>query len=789
MRWQRYSLCLSLILVLLSFADTGVLENLLGRLKEHYTERPQQKLYLHLDKPFYAAGDNIWYKSYLMEGSLHGLDSQSRVVYVELLDARHRILNQQMLYSFGGISYGDFKLPDTLPEGQYALRAYTNYMRNFGEEFFFFKEISVFSPHQDPMNELQPFGMPDLQFFAEGGNFVAGGLNRLAFKALSPDGKGMHVGGEIVDEAGRVVGKFSSEHKGMGMIELIPEPGKRYHARITEPHTIDWSYPLPEVEISGYHLYADAVSDPKDILLTVQTTATTEEYIHIIVQSRGQAYYASMGKLRNGTFSTRILRERLPDGISQLTVFDAAGKPVAERLIYQQNCEEKLELTISPDAAGYGKRNKVELQLEALYRNGNPALGHFSVSVYNEGLIDNKEQYPMTIVNYLSLTSDLKGHIEEPGYYFKDTLETTRRHLDLLMQVHGWRRFTWKDVLSDTRTSLEYNHEQGIPISGRVLNERSDKRSPESSILKILTLDGDIMVLSPGNDGLFYTDELLHYDPVSLVFQTENRRGRKQPYKVNLDEWRSPMVSSHRLTSFVPYDASAIIRQSEEYRLLYHNDDPDGTLLEEVVIKTPRQSDPRLMNLLNPGGYVIDIDKDLNGGSGYTRITDMLMGRIPGLYFSGQDQSWMQRGSRVSFLIDGFTLIDPDVLNTMSPLDVEFIELVPAYKTSYGVNAINVTFRKGPRTATPIGIDKAQIRGFYEAREFYSPNYVIKEENHVLPDKRTTLYWEPMVITDDQGRASVAFFTGDVPGRYRVVAEGITATGYPGTASVIFEVK
>lgn len=785
MRWQRYSLCLSLILVLLSFADTGVLENLLGRLRQHHAERPQQKLYLHLDKPFYAAGDNIWYKSYLMEGSLHGLDSQSRVVYVELLDAQHKILNQQMLYSFGGISYGDFRLPDTLPEGRYALRAYTNYMRNFGEEFFFFKEISVFSPKKAPMNKLQPDGMPDLQFFAEGGNFVAGGLNRLAFKALGPDGRGMHVGGEIVDETGRVVGKFSSEHRGMGTIELIPEPGKRYHARITEPYTIDWSYPLPEVETSGYRLYADAVNDHQHILLAVQATAPTEENIHIIVQSRGQAYYALTGKLRNGTFSTRILRERLPDGISQLTVFDATGRPVAERLIYQQKREERLELTIRPGAASYGKRNKVELQLEALYSNRNPALGNFSVSVYNESLIDNKEHYPLTIVNYLSLISDLKGHIEEPGYYFKDTLETTRRHLDLLMQVHGWRRFTWKDVLSDTRPSLEYNHEQGIPISGRVLKEGSNKDSPEHSILKILSMEADVMVLHPGDDGRFYTDELLHYDPVSLVFQTENRKGKRYPYKVSLDEWKSPVIA-HDLTTFVPYDASAYIRQSEENRMLYQDGDPDVRQLEEIVIKT---SKPTWVDQLNPGGRQISVDEKLNGGLGFTKITDMLMGgRLPGLFRDGGVWKW--RGTTVSFLTDGTVLVDEDALNSMSPYDVEFIELVPAHKNTYKVPAVNFIFRKGPRPARPaIGIDQASIRGFYEAREFYSPNYGINEENHVLPDKRTTLYWEPMIITDEQGRASVAFFTGDVPGRYRVVAEGITATGYPGTASVIFEVK
>lgn len=252
-----------------------------------------------------------------------------------------------------------------------------------------------------------------------------------------------------------------------------------------------------------------------------------------------------------------------------------------------------------------------------------------------------------------------------------------------------------------------------------------------------------------------------------------------------LDDWKSAVIA-HNLTSFIPYDASAFIRQSKESRILHQDGDPDVRQIEEVVIKAPNIT---WIDQLNPGGRQISVDEKLNGGLGFTKITDMLMGgRVPGLFRDGG--TWKWRGMTVSFLTDGTVMVDEDALNSMSPLDVEFIELVPAHKNSFKVAAVNFIFRKGPRPTRPaIGIDQASIRGFYEAREFYSPNYAIREENHILPDKRTTLYWEPMVITDEQGRASVAFFTGDVPGRYRVVAEGITATGYPGTASVIFEVK
>jgi hypothetical protein len=175
---QRYlksfltlSLLFSVAFFLFSFTtDPTILEAILKKLKQYHTNRPQEKLYVHLDKPFYAAGENVWFKAYLMEGSLHSLDSQSRVVYVELIDASKTVFKRQMLYAAGGLTFGDFQLPDTLQEGNYAVRAYTNYMKNIGEDFFFIKEFPVLNPLRKLPKSKTAFAADslELQFFSGG---------------------------------------------------------------------------------------------------------------------------------------------------------------------------------------------------------------------------------------------------------------------------------------------------------------------------------------------------------------------------------------------------------------------------------------------------------------------------------------------------------------------------------------------------------------------------------------------------------------------------------------------
>lgn len=784
-----WSLLVPIALVLSGFITSGpVLEELLKKLKQFHSERPQEKIYLHLDKPFYAAGDNVWFKAYLVDATLHQLDSQSRVVYVDLIDNTKSIFRHQMLYAEGGISFGDFQLPDTLPEGRYAIRAYTNYMKNFGEDFFFTREFSVFNAlRANPASDTTLFKADslELEFYPEGGDFVACGFNRLGFKALGPDGRGINVEGIVYDEGERVIASFKSQHAGMGMVQINPVAGKIYHARITKPYRVNKVYPLPSVQPKGYIMQADAVNGGVKVIVftNADKPASGDATVNVIVQSRGLAYFAQQGTIRNNAFFTVVKRSQLPEGISQITIFDSEGRPVAERLIHVSH-NERIKLQIKTDSVVYGKRKQVTVMIDATYQNQAPASGHFSVSVYDEGLLKQPESYPLSIENYLSLTSDLKGYIEDPGYYFKDSLQETKKNLDLLMMVQGWRRFTWSDVLRENRPPLIYRHERGVPISGRVL-KIGGKQPPAESILKVMTMNGSVVRLKPDSTGRFYTDSLLFLDSMNLVFQTENRKGKKQPYKFSLDPVNPFYPTNYQTTFFQSFDASGYLDQQAGEKLVQNLS--KVKVLAETKITAKREPDPRLINPNGPSGRVVDVQKDLGGGVGYASINQMLFARVAGLNFI--NGSWMIRGAGVGFAVNGI-LSPPDYVNMISPTDVDLIEVLFNSVQFAGMHVISITLRSGASISVePIGINQAKYRGFYQAREFYSPRYDVKDNRHQLEDKRTTLHWEPIVITDENGRAAVTFFTADVASRYRILIEGITPDGYPGTGTGTFEVR
>jgi TonB-dependent Receptor Plug Domain len=770
-------------IVLGSFTlDSDTLESILKKMQQYHTERPQEKLYLHFDKPFYAAGEDVWFKAYIMEASMHSLDSQSSVVYVELINDAQTIVSRKVLYAAGGVTFGDFQLPDTLQEGRYLIRAYTNYMRNAGEDFFFKKELTLLNPVSGTREKapLAPDSI-DLQFFPEGGNLVACGFNRIAFKALSPDGKSIAIEGELVDENNTLISTFKTQHDGMGVLRLNPAKGKKYYALITKPYAVNRVYALPEVHEKGYTMQVDPAG--KNIKVLVFTNAD-KPAIHVVVQSRGNVYYAQPGNLNGNAFFNNIPKSKFPDGISQITVFDAEGRPVAERLIYQSH-NESINLLVEADTNRYGKRKLVTVYADAKYRNGAPAQGNFSIAVYDEGLINDPDTYPLTITNYLSLTSDLKGHIDNPGYYFKDSLTETRKNLDLLMMVHGWRRFTWNDVLVDKLSEQNYKREKGLPLSGRVL-KAGGKKAPANSILKVVSMDGNIIILKPDSTGAFYTDDLLFYDSMKLAFQTENEKGKKQPYKFALDPFNPSPASSHPFTSFVAFDASPFLKQQAEEKLVINSQ--KVKVFDEVKVVAKRERDPRLIGMAG-ADRLVDPQKL---SQGYANVFQMLQSQVPGVIVTGNppNMSILIRNKPPIYLYNGM-VVEADFISTISPTEIDYVEILgPGSASRYGgTSALNIVPKAGGGTRETIGVNSAKYPGFYQSREFYSPRYDVPDNRHSFDDKRTTLFWMPILETDENGRAAVSFFTADAASSYRIVMEGITYDGYPGTASSTFKVE
>ncbi len=123
--------------------DDDPMDTLLARLATFRTSYPQEKIHLHLDKPAYTVGDTIWFKAYLVNSELNRPSTLSKILYVDLINERDSLKRSLRLQVDSGAAWGDFVLGDTLREGNYRIRAYTKWMRNFGEEYFFDQTIVI----------------------------------------------------------------------------------------------------------------------------------------------------------------------------------------------------------------------------------------------------------------------------------------------------------------------------------------------------------------------------------------------------------------------------------------------------------------------------------------------------------------------------------------------------------------------------------------------------------------------------------------------------------------------
>ena len=111
--------------------------------------RHPEKLYLHLNQPYYGAGDTMWFKAYLTDAVSHRPDTLSNFIYVDLADRRGKIIAARKIKRDSlGFANG-IPLPDTLPAGEYTLRAYTGWMLNFEPAFFFRRNINVGNTRSD----------------------------------------------------------------------------------------------------------------------------------------------------------------------------------------------------------------------------------------------------------------------------------------------------------------------------------------------------------------------------------------------------------------------------------------------------------------------------------------------------------------------------------------------------------------------------------------------------------------------------------------------------------------
>lgn len=453
----------------------------------------REKLFLHTDKAYYNAGDDLWFKAYLVKANDHTPEKLNKVAYVDLIGLEGDIVATKAIKLANGTGNGDFKLPVSLSGGEYTVRGYTSFMRNFGQQEFFIKKIYIkASPAVVTKEEKKKWAKkkntvvktvsrsvgnrPDLQFFPEGGRMLNGHFNRVAFKALDVNGKSMDVSGEIVDGEGTKVADFKSEKLGMGQIALKPEAGKLYTASISYGGRAI-TYELPKAVSDGSLLQVMDLEDKYQLNVSTTNSGGIEGYTLVAEQKHGKVFNAVLkGNKKKG--AVRVPKDELNIGVVRFTLFDGNGKPVCERLVFNDNNGVYAGMEISAGSGSYARNGTVELHiapdsiLSAIDSKG----ADLSVSVTEMAVAEPKEGRT-DIRTYLLMDSELRGNIEQPGYYFYSDSPDRKKHLDLLMLTQGWRQFTEEPISEET-----FYKEMGVTVKGSVRNFHNPKKTDVADV-------------------------------------------------------------------------------------------------------------------------------------------------------------------------------------------------------------------------------------------------------------------------------------------------------------------
>ncbi len=780
---------IAIVIVLLvgfSYAPDIRIEKILHQLELFRLTRTQQKVYLHTDKNTYIAGENIWVKAYVVNASDFSHDSISKEVYVDLIDYSNKQIHTEILRNKGGLAEGYFTLSDTLPEGNYQIRGYTNWMRNFDEGYFFSKTISFKNPVYEEIatktriKEIKTFNRKlknisekhVMNFFPEGGQMVAGLPVVVAFKAENMAGYGMNVTGVIQDNKGKEIAEFKSVHDGMGNFSFTPEGDLKYTAIVKFENGKTEKFTLPEVAPQGTVIKVDPF-DAKNIKLTIYSNKTVSNDVYanefiIVCQSRGYAPYISKAQWEGKPIDLSLEKKLFPSGIVQVTVFDGRSVPLCERLVFVDQ-DENLKVISRTKNVGVAPYDSIEMELVVVDKDGNPVSGNLSLSVTESSETKN---YAANIMNSLFFTSDIKGQVQNPGYYFDKSNPNMEQHRDLLLTTQGWRRFLWPDLLANRLPNVLFPASEGLTVGGMITRDFFGIPISNSKVrMTVLSSYNDEYETVTDNYGRFNFPDLDYEDTVSIKIEAFKPSGGKGVLIILTDtmipQVKTPTLAVMRNEVF-PRDKIKrnIRRERIEFKKNYKGK-PEPDIAVPKIHSTPND--------------VIYVGQE---AASYSNVFQYLQGRVPGVSVVGNKITIRGVNSFYLptdplYLLDGVP-VEASTVGTLSPLDLSVIEILKgpeaAIYGSRGANGVIAFYSKRGKFMKR-GVIDFGIQGYQKVREFYVAPYekfgFLTSEFNVPK----TAYWKPSIKTDESGKATIKFKKLPKIANYNFVVEGLTPDG------------
>ena len=787
---------------------------------------PQETLHLHTDKDSYIAGDTIWLRAHCADAATHRPIAASRYVYVELRDDRGSLVRRIKLLSRDSVYSGYLPTQSLERFGDYSLTAYTLYMRNQGPDYFFKKPLTIW-PYQESRRTQRNTSVRkvsdfDVSFFPEGGYLIDGYDCCVAFKALGDDGGSVEITGVVKNDRDEVVDTLRTLHGGMGCLRFTAHTSERYYAECTMAGGKTERFDLPASRNTACVL--KILQTEENFTVLPISGRPLPKGLKLLVHCRGNICYH---KPWNYDYASLIFRRSdLPGGILQILLLDKAGNALSERLVFNRG--EELATTDMQVQGSLKQRTKVTLAVTATDPDGGPAAGDFSIAVTDRAAVPSATSG--SIYSTLLLTSELRGTIETPDWYFEGRDAARVTALDALLLTQGWRRYDVPELMKKEYVEPQYPLEVGQEITGRISKSGLWNRKKKLSRYEMRMIVPSLHYVTKcavDDTGAFALNGFDFPDSTLYVLRPAAVRGSMPEATVKVARDSFPEVGT------LPRVPAQEQKKPYIAQARYYIEQRGQTDMRNILIDTVYVTHHKRLESTRPehrlAAHTWDMQQIKEMGA-YS-IMEFVQ-RMPGMNFIGGRLSY--HGANVSFMIDGVldntttphsadadfqagsTIgqlivtgtkkksmteialerggLEPDKNLTMPICTTWPMEWVSRIDLIAGGNMflwgvfdgaiVSITTKTGDEldqalaVAPAIDVSIASPLGYQTPAEFYAPAYATeKARRSMVPDYRTTLYWNPTVKLDDTGQATVEFYTSDAPADYDISIEGVTQTG------------
>lgn len=773
---------------------------------------PQEKVYLHLDKPYYSTNNDIWFKAYLLDASSHRQGTSSKVMHVELVDPDGNIASSLRLHQDQSLS-GRFKLNPNSKTGIYHIRAYTDYMRNLDAAYFFQRAFSVYDPrgsgvekltrlHPGPTVAASEAGQKrpvNLQVFPEGGHLIGGLENNLVLHLSDSTGMPLSFSGTITDASGKQLDDWKTNHDGWGGLRFTPTQGSSYWANIIYQANT-FRIPLPNTAEAGMTLQVNNEEDREVLLNIGASPGLSTEGAFLIGHVRGQVF-SRLERLQPGEDIT-FFRSQIPTGVACFSLFDKEGQLRSTRLFFNDFTSEYSDLQVRAPFAFFRPRQKIELEIswaDSLDSQG----ASLSATVTDRALIRH-DQEQVNIKDYLLLNSDLRTPVSKPDTSLLSPGQRTRILLDQQLTASDWGRFEWAALVGEAPKTVPFIPVTSASIKGYVTKKgKSGERVKAEVLLTSLHPQPIILKQITDDDGMFEFTDLPYLDTVDYVLQaalfdpqrsTDELKltSKKRKVVVSLEERQSPEVSKTRqwksqgvnLPADVTEKLFANERKTSHLDSLYN---PDWQIdLDEVTVRSKKVSDSRNVDVFNLNQLDwIDPNQPADGllstlRPSHNYIRNSASGELVAEFFNGQGQ---KVHVPVTIYINGL----PSSYTLFQRLRADMIDFISIERAF-----LNVTTRSSPRSQkakVQDGLFFTTQNGFYRGQVFPAPDYSMPQPGDEREDLRTTIHWAPELRLNEEGKTILSFYAADTPTEYEVRIEGVSDAGEPVFATYLLTIS